>query len=76
MNYKINNTTVCLDKFATLVVSFFFESAWILCIRAEVFSVLFNFLFVTMLDAINLLLGNVLNDESVQRLACQSIGQS
>ena len=25
MNYKINNTSVCLDKFTSLVVSFFFE---------------------------------------------------
>ena len=38
-------------------------------IRAEVFSVLLNFPSVTMLDAINLLLENVLNGEYAQRLA-------
>ena len=37
--------------------------------RAEVFSVLLNFPSVTMLDAINLLLENVLNGEYAQRLA-------
>ena len=43
MNYKINNTSVCLDKFTSLVVSFFWKTTQILCIRAEVFSVLLNF---------------------------------
>ena len=72
MNYKINNTSVCLDKFTSLVVSFSFETAQIICIRAKVFSVLLNFPSVTMLDAINLLLENVLNGEYAQRLARQN----
>ena len=76
MNYKINDTGVCLDKFISLMVSFFSKTAQILCLRVEVFSVLLNFSFVTMLDAINLLLKNVLNGEYAQRLARQNQNQS
>ena len=64
-----NNTSVCLDKFTSLVVIFFSKTAQILCIRVEVFSVLLNFSSVSMLDAINLLLENVLDGEYAQRLA-------
>ena len=39
------------------------------CVRVEVFSVLFNFSPVSIRDAINLLLENVLNGEYAQRLA-------
>ena len=60
MNYKINNTSVCLDKFTSLS-SFFLRNAQILCIQVEVFSVSLNFLSASMLDAINLLLENILN---------------
>ena len=43
-----------------------------LCIRVRVFCVLLNFKGVTTRDALILLLEKVLNDECVQRLACQS----
>ena len=58
MNYKINNTSVCLDKFTSLVVSFCFEK----CLNTLYTGRRF------MLDAINLLLENVLNGEYAQRL--------
>ena len=40
MKYKINNTSVCLDKYTNLVGSFLSKTAQILCIRVEVFTVL------------------------------------
>ena len=57
VNYKINSTSVCLDKFICFLVSFFFENrSQTPCTRLEVFSVLLNFSPATMRDAINLLL--------------------
>ena len=49
--------------------NFFLKIAQILCIRVEVFSVLLNFSSVSMLNAIYLLLENVLNGEYAQRMA-------
>ena len=68
-NYKINKTSVWLDKFTTLVVSFCFENRLKTLYTGQIFNVLLNFTAVTMRDALILLLERVLNDESVQRLA-------
>ena len=70
-NYKINKTSLWLDKFTTLVVSFCFENYLKTLYTCQIFDVLLNFTSVTMRDALILLLEKVLNDEYMQRLACQ-----
>ena len=74
MNYKINYISVCLDLPGLLALwsVFFSKTAQILCILVEIFGVLLNFLSVSMLDAVNLLLENVLNGEYAHRLADQN----
>ena len=69
MNDKINKTSVWLDKFTTLVVSFCFEDRLKTLYMCQSFHVLLNFTSVTMRDVLILLLENVLHDEYVQRLA-------
>ena len=45
-------TSVCLDKFTSLLVSFFSKTAQMFCVGVEVFGVLLNFSSVSMRDAI------------------------
>ena len=63
INYKINNTSVCLNKFSSFLEILFTKTAQIFCIRVEVFNVLLNFSSVTMLDSVNLLLENVMHSD-------------
>ena len=67
MNYKINDTSVCLDKFASLVVSFFFENHLKISVYRSKFLVFYCiFSSVSMQAVINLLPENVLNGEYAQ----------
>ena len=66
-----NKLYQCMPGFALWSV-FFSKTAQILCILVEIFGVLLNFLSVSMLDAVNLLLENVLNGEYAHRLADQN----
>ena len=63
MNYKINNSTVCLEKFTDFLVSFFENHLNTFC-TGQSFYGFVEFFVCDYQDVINLLLENVLNDKN------------